>query len=85
MKVNWRILVLAFVVGVCISLVSGFVVEQPRTGIVENKYYGFPFVWRSTDPFVGESYYYLEFFADCVIWAIVAFVIVWLTTLMRKG
>lgn len=84
MKVNLRILVLAFAVGVCISLVSGFFVEQPGIGIVEKKYYGFPFVWRSTDPFVGESYYYFEFFADCVIWAIVVFVIVLLATLVTK-
>jgi len=50
-------------------LVTGLVENNPgHATIPEDKYYGFPLVWRTTDPFVGEKYSYLKLFADCIFW-----------------
>jgi len=74
---SWRVLVFAVVVGVCISLVTGFVENSwfGKASIPEIKYYGYPFSWRTSDPFVGESYDYLKQFADSLFWVVIALLV----------
>jgi hypothetical protein len=86
--VSWRVLVFSVVVGVCISLVTGFVENSwfGKATIPEIKYYGYPFSWRISDPFVGESYDYLKVFADSLFWAVIVFLVVLLAKkLARKS
>ncbi|MEM3695196.1 MAG: hypothetical protein QXJ11_04480 [Candidatus Bathyarchaeia archaeon] len=77
MKVSWRILVLAVVIGVCITTLTGFV-ENKSSGIIipENKCYGFPVVWRISDAFTGEKILYYEFFLDFLFWITIAAIII---------
>lgn len=75
LKIYWRITVFAVIIGFNLGLASGLVERKPDlVTIPENKYYGFPFVWRSTDPFVGEKHFYFEFFLNCLFWTIIAFI-----------
>jgi hypothetical protein len=70
-------LVLAVVIGVCVAALTGFVENTPGSiTIPENKYYGFPIIWRISDAFTGEKYLYFEFFVDSFFWtAIIAILI----------
>ncbi len=75
--VNWRILVLAIIVGVCIGMLTGFVENRPtEVTIPENKYYGFPFIWRQVDMFIGESYLLKELLLDMLFWIAVSIIAV---------
>ncbi|MEM3577863.1 MAG: hypothetical protein QXX51_05335 [Candidatus Bathyarchaeia archaeon] len=77
MKVNWRILVLAVTIGVCITSFTGFVENTPSGVIIpENKYYGFPMIWRISDAFVGEKILYYEFLLDFLFWTAITAIIV---------
>lgn len=80
-----RVWTLVVVVGVCVALVSGLV--ENRSGIIgipEKRYYGYPFVWRTTDPFMGSGYRFLELAVDCVVWIVaITFVILLSKPLMR--
>ncbi|MEM2104923.1 MAG: hypothetical protein QXV21_00400 [Candidatus Bathyarchaeia archaeon] len=77
MKVSWRFLVLALTIGFCITALTGFVEYTPSgVTIPENKYYGFPIIWRASDAFVGEKISYYEFFIDFVFWTVIAAIIV---------
>jgi len=84
--VVWRVLVLAVVVGVCIGLVSGFV-ENKLGGVTipEKRHYGFPLVWRTTDPFVGEKHYYFEVLVDILFWIAIVSVAVLLAKKLAEG
>ena len=75
MRVDWRILVLVVVVGLCIGLVSGFVENPPEASVIGHRYYGWPLVWRITKMFLGEEYRYFELFVDCVFWFLVVAVV----------
>jgi hypothetical protein len=83
---SWRVLVFAMVVGVCISLATGFAENSwfGKASIPEIKYYGYPFIWRISDPFVGESYNYLKLFADSVFWAVIVFLVVLLAKKLAR-
>lgn len=71
-KASGRFLALIVVFGVCIGLVSGFVENTTRgASIPENKYYGYPLVWRLSDAFTGEKYYYFELVIDCIFWIVI--------------
>ena len=85
---GWRVLVLAVVVGVCISLVTGFIENSwfGKASIPEIKYYGYPFSWRISDAFVGESYDYLKLFGDSLFWAVIVLLVILLAKkLVRKS
>lgn len=85
-SVGWRILLLSLVVGVCVGLVTGFVENTPGGATIpENKYYGFPLIWRLSDPFVGETYFYLELFADLLFWIAVASAIALVVKRLKKS
>lgn len=86
LKVGWRILAMALIGGVCIGLVSGLVENKPGSaGIPENKYYGYPLIWRLSDPFTGEKYSYFELLVDCIFWVAVALVLALLATLLKRN
>jgi len=75
--VNWRILVLAIIAGVCIGLLTGFVENRPAdVTIPENKYYGFPFIWRRVDMFTGESYLLKELLLGTLFWIAISLIAV---------
>ena len=73
LRVDWRGVVLVVVAGVCLGLVTGLFENSLFSGVVipEKRFYGFPLAWRSFDPFVGESYYYVELYFDVVFWVVV--------------
>lgn len=83
MKVGWRVLVLVVVAGVCIGLGTG-IIEQSRISILENKYYGFPLVWRISSMNTGETYMYLELVADLAFWTSVVAVIMIVVSMMLQ-
>jgi len=75
--VNWRILALAIIVGVCLGLLTGFVENRPNEVTVpENKYYGFPFIWRKIDMFTGESYLLKELLLGMLFWIAISLIAV---------
>jgi len=78
--------VFAVVVGVCVGLVSGFVENRPGgVTIPENKYYGYPLIWRLIDAFAGEKYYYFELLVDCIFWIAIILIVGLLTKKLIKG
>ncbi len=83
LKVGWRVLVLVVVAGVCIGLGTG-IIEQSRISILENKYYGFPLVWRISSMNTGETYMYLELVADLAFWTSVVAVIMIVVSMMLQ-
>jgi len=85
LKVNWRILVLVVVVGVCIGLVGGFVENPPEASVIGHRYYGWPLVWRITKTFLPEEYRYFELFADCLFWFFVVAVVYFVARKLLKG
>ncbi|MGB9675564.1 MAG: hypothetical protein ACPL0C_00070 [Candidatus Bathyarchaeales archaeon] len=50
--------------------------------IPENKYYGFPMIWRVNDAFAGEKFFCLEFFADFVFWAVIVGILILLVKIV---
>jgi len=85
LKPSLRVLVSAVIVGICVALASGLVENVPDFAtILENRYYGFPLVWRSMDPFAGERYYYFELFVDLVFWVMVTLAVVLLIRRLVK-
>jgi len=83
LKVGWRVLVLGVVVGVCVGLGTG-IIEQFRISISENKYFGFPLVWRISNLNTGETYLYLELVADLAFWACLIAVIMVVASMMLQ-
>jgi hypothetical protein len=84
-KVDWRGLVLAAAVGICIGLASGFVENPPEVSVIGHRYYGWPLVWRITKMFLGEEYLYFELFVDCLFWFLVVAVIYIVVRQLTKG
>jgi len=83
--VDWRVLVLAVVVGVCIGLVGGLVENPPEASVIGHRYYGWPLVWRITKTLLPEEYRYFELFVDCLFWiAIVSVVVLLVNKLVRR-
>jgi len=84
-KVDWRVMVLAVVAGVCIGLLTGFV-ENKSGGytIPENSYYGYPLIWRISSMNTGETFLYLELFVDCLPWIAVFLIIALLAKKLIK-
>lgn len=69
MKFSWKTLLLTLVIGVCIAALTGFAENTPsNVTIPENKYYGFPMIWRIHDAFAGEKIMYYAFFLDFLFW-----------------
>jgi hypothetical protein len=69
------------VTGVCIASLTGFVENKPSGVIIpENKYYGFPMIWRISDVFAGEKFLYLEFFVNCTFWVAIVAILILLAT-----
>ncbi|MEM4704818.1 MAG: hypothetical protein QXJ02_07115, partial [Candidatus Bathyarchaeia archaeon] len=65
MKTCW-LLVLSVSAGFGAALLSGLVENRPQeVTIPENRYYGYPLIWRLFDPFTGENYYIDQFVVDC--------------------
>ncbi|MDH5482595.1 MAG: hypothetical protein OEY22_06945 [Candidatus Bathyarchaeota archaeon] len=85
LKPNWSDLVLVVVAGICICLASGFVENPPEASVIGHRYYGWPLVWRITKTLLPEEYRYFELFIDCLIWIVVALIVMLLAKkLMRK-
>ena len=84
MKVSWRILILTIIIGACITALTGFIENTPSGVVIpENKYYGFPMIWRISDVFAGEKFFYLEFFVDFVFWTVIVAIVILLTKTVR--
>jgi len=83
--VDWRSLVLGVVVGVCITLVGGFVENPPAASVIGHRYYGWPLVWRITKTFLPEEYRYFELFLDCLFWIVVVLLVTLLAKKLVKG
>jgi len=85
-RVNWRSLVLVVVIGVCIGLFTGIVENRPsEIGIPEDKYHGFPLVWRITHTGLPDEYRFLELFVDCLFWFVIVLIIVLLVKKLVKS
>lgn len=66
---GWRAMVSVVAFGVLAAFISGFVASMPGNAwLPENKYYGFPLVWRTYDPSYGEGHHYFELAVDCIFW-----------------
>jgi len=88
LKDVWKFVVLVAVAGVCLGLVTGFVENNLFSEVVipEKRFYGFPLVWRSFDPFVGEGYYFFELLVDVVFWiGVVAVIALVVRKLVARG
>jgi hypothetical protein len=76
-RLLWRLLILIALVGVLASLSSGLVENKPDfISIPENKYFGFPLVWRMLNTATGETYsYYFELAIDWLFWFALALIV----------
>lgn len=80
-----RIAALAALLGICLGFVSGFVENRlGSASIPENRYYGFPLVWRLSNLNAGETYYYFELFIDCLFWILIVSIIAFGAAAMMK-
>ncbi len=86
LKAGWRLLVLAVVLGVGVGLVTGFVENRTIGAVIpENKYYGFPLVWRISSMNTGESYMYSELFVDFAFWIVVFLIVASVVSKLMKS
>ena len=77
--------VYALIVGVVITLITGFVSNTP-SGLLGAVHYGFPLVWRIV-PVVPEpeaSYDLVKFVVDVVFWFVIAAVIIFLVKKIKS-
>jgi hypothetical protein len=74
LKVSKRLVGVIIVVGFFIGFGSGLVENSPNfASVPENRYYGFPFVWRAVNVRTGEKYTYaIWLFIDCLFGAMMA-------------
>lgn len=80
-----KMLILAVIVGVVITLITGVINTTP-SDLVGASWYGWPFVWRIV-PVVPDpvaSYNIAKFIGDVIVWFIVAFVIMFLWKKLKK-
>jgi len=83
LRVGWRILILTIIISACITALTGFTENTPSGVVIpENKYYGFPMIWRVSDAFAGEKFFYLEFFVDLAFWTAIVAIVILLTKLL---
>lgn len=61
--------------GIIISLVGGLVENGPEIGIVENKYYGYPLVWRVTRTLQPTEFISVSLAIDVVFWIIISLLV----------
>jgi len=72
LKINWKVFVFSIIVGICIGISTGFIIEQHKNvSIPGNKYYGFPLVWRISGIETGIRLHYFELAVDCIFWTII--------------
>lgn len=84
-KINWKVLILTVIIGVCIAIATGFIIEHPQTGIPGNKFFGWPLVWRISEMETGtEICSYFELFVDCIFWIVIALVIFLFAGVMKS-
>lgn len=71
-----RVLVAVVVfVGFFVGFGSGLI-EQPGLGVPEERYYGFPLVWRMVNTATGDKFTYpLELFIDVVFGVVIVSII----------
>jgi hypothetical protein len=86
LKVSKRLTGVIIVVGFFIGFGSGLIENSPYyAGIPENRYYGFPFVWRAVDAKTGEKYAYAVWLIiDCLFGTILASIIAAATLSTQK-
>jgi len=80
-------LVFSLIIGVCIGITTGFIVElPPQTGIPGNKFFGWPIAWRISEMEADtEIYSYFKLFVDCVFWMVIVLVIIVLFAKVMKN
>ena len=64
----------AIICGILLSFSTGFVENRTRIGVPENKYHGYPSVWRIASLDGSIEYMLVSLALDVVIWIIVSFV-----------
>lgn len=80
-----KMLILAVIVGVVITLITGVINTTP-SGLVGASWYGWPFAWRIV-PVVPDpvaSYNAAKFIGDVIVWFIVALVVMFLWKKLKK-
>lgn len=80
-----------FLVSLFAGLASGFFESKPDfVSIPENKYFGFPLIWRMLNTATGETgLYFFELAIDCLFWfalvSIAAVVAIAIQKSVKKG
>jgi hypothetical protein len=70
-----RLLFAALTCGVIASLAAGLFENRGQIGIPENKYYGYPFVWRITSLDGSTEYLATNFALNFGFWSIISFLV----------
>jgi hypothetical protein len=70
-----KLLFAALTCGVIASLVAGFFENRGQIGIPENKYYGYPLVWRITSLDGSTEYAATNFTLNFLFWFVISFLI----------
>ena len=78
-----KLLTVAIVCGVLVSLATGLV-SRNIMSIPENKYYGFPSIWRVTSLTEPTKYVISNFAIDAVFWVTVSLLTVILLARLKK-
>lgn len=80
-----KLIGLAAIVGLVITLVTGFINTTP-SGLLGATWYGWPFAWKIVPvvPNPQASYKAAQFIGDFIVWFVVAFVIMVVVQKLRK-
>lgn len=73
-----RSLFAAIVLGFIVSLATGLVENGPRIGLPENKYYGYPLVWRLTTTAQPTEFIFTSLIIDAAFWIAIS-LLAWVT------
>lgn len=86
LRVSKRLVAIIIVLGFSVGFGSGLVENTPDfASNPQNRYYGFPLVWRAVNTTTGEKYTYaFELFADCLFGIVLASIIAATTLATEK-
>jgi hypothetical protein len=78
---------LIFLVSLFAGLASGFFESKPDfVSIPENKYFGFPLIWRMLNTATGETgLYFFELAIDCLFWFALVSIVAVVAMVTRKS
>jgi len=72
-KLLLKLLVMAAASGIAVSLATGLYENRGQVGIPENKYYGYPLVWRVTSLDGSAEYLMTNFALNFGLWFVISF------------